>query len=280
MKVTAIIPARLDSVRLANKVLEDICGKPMVIHIYETLKQCAQLSELFLATEDLEISEVAKQYNVPCILTGKCNSGTQRVIEAYASCEGADLLINVQGDEPLISCEHINALINVFHEQPDAQIATLIEPFKTHEELLDPNNVKVVLSDSGKAIYFSRSVIPHSEVLRDFHYKHVGIYAFRHGVIDEIKDLKRSQLSLQERLEQLDWLVADMPIYTAEVHGQLIGVDTKDDLLKVRSILSEENTIFLNSSHTLNLSSVIRPSSVGIVASSSSSRGQEKSVGK
>lgn len=240
MKVQAIIPARLSSSRLANKVLEDICGKPMVIHIYETLNKCKRLSNVLIATEDQEIYDVADAYGAQCVMTGTCGSGTERVIEAYQHCPKSDLLINVQGDEPLISCQHINALIDVFIEQEDAKIGTLIEAFTSEEELRDPNNVKVVLSDSGKAIYFSRSVIPHAETIKPFHYKHVGIYAFKHDIIDSLSENPRSQLSQQERLEQLDWLVAELPIYTAEVSGQLIGVDTLSDLRKVRQIFSKE----------------------------------------
>lgn len=240
MKVQAIIPARLSSRRLANKVLEDICGKPMIIHIYETLNSCERLSNVLIATEDQEIYDVAKVHGAQCVMTGTCGSGTERVIQAYQNCPKSDLLINVQGDEPLISCQHINALIDVFIEQEEAKIGTLIEAFTSEEELRDPNNVKVVLSDSGKAIYFSRSVIPHSETLKSFHYKHVGIYAFKHDVIESLSEIPRSQLSQQERLEQLDWLVAELPIYTAEVSGQLIGVDTINDLRKVRQIFSKE----------------------------------------
>lgn len=240
MKVQAIIPARLSSTRLANKVLEDISGKPMVIHIYETLKNCDRLSDVLIATEDQEVYDVARSYGAQCVMTGTCSSGTERVIEAYQHCPDSDLLINVQGDEPLISCQHINALINVFIDQEEAKIGTLVEAFTSEEELRDPNNVKVVLSDSGKAIYFSRSVIPHAETLKSFHYKHVGIYAFKHEVIAFLSGIPKSQLSQQERLEQLDWLVAELPIYTAEVSGQLIGVDTADDLRKVRQLFSKD----------------------------------------
>lgn len=237
MKVQAIIPARLSSERLANKVLLEIAGKPMVIHIYETLKNCSALSDVCIATEDIEIAEAADIFGAKCIMTGKCSSGTQRVIEAYAQCEQADLLINVQGDEPLVNCSHIESLIQVFKDQPEAGIATLIEPFTDYEELSDPNNVKVVLSDTGKAIYFSRSIIPNANQLHDFHYKHVGIYAFKSHIVKNLESIPRSQLSQQERLEQLDWLVAELAIYTAKIDGKLIGVDTEADLIKVRQIL-------------------------------------------
>lgn len=238
MKVSAIIPARLSSERLAKKVLLDINGLPMLMHVYKRLKSCKSLSECAIATDSQEIIQAIEPFKPNVFRTGVCNSGTMRVIEAAQHLDDFDVLINVQGDEPMIEPRHIDEIISVFHDYPEAGIATLVERFNDKAELYDPNNVKVVLSQQNKALYFSRSVIPYSETLESYHYKHIGVYAFRRSILDRISNLAESDLRKQERLEQLDWLVAEIPIYAKLVSGSLIGVDTQKDLERVRQLLT------------------------------------------
>ena len=239
MKVTAIIPARLESARLKNKLLLDIGGMPMIMHVYNALKESAAIDNLYIATDSDIIESALNTFDVNLIKTPACKSGTERVIVASKQIEPFDILINVQGDEPLITHKHIESIVSVFKREPEAQIATLVERFDSESELRDPNNVKVVLSDQNKALYFSRSVIPYSNGLEDFHYKHIGVYAFRENILEDLLKVKVSNLRIQEQLEQLDWLVTELSIFAQETEGKLIGVDTKEDLEKVRKILSK-----------------------------------------
>jgi len=210
----------------------------MIMHVYNSLKSCKNLNNCVIATDSVQILEEISRYNPKVVRTGACSSGTFRVIEAAKSLQDFDILINVQGDEPMITEAHIDALIGVFEDNPEAEIATLVEQFTNEKDLRNPHNVKVVLSKSNKALYFSRSVIPYSETLEPHHHKHIGVYGFRKRILKTVEELPMTELRRQEQLEQLDWLAAEIPIFAKFVEGHLISVDTQADLDAVRKKLS------------------------------------------
>lgn len=235
MKVIAIIPARLQSIRLPNKVLLDIAGLPMIMHVYNALETCNDIAEVYIATDSHEIKNQLSVYDCNIILTRECNSGTDRVFSALEELGDFDVVINVQADEPLIKAEHLSQLVELLETNPEAEIATLIEAIKDNGEYSDPNTVKVVMDKHNRAIYFSRKSIPFSQITGDTkHFKHIGIYAFRKEIVSTLKGLPASYLRQSENLEQLDWLYYGYRIFLEEIDGDLIGVDTQEDLEKVR----------------------------------------------
>jgi len=240
LKVIAIIPARLESHRLPNKVLIDIAGLPMIMHVHKAMKACQHIDEVYIATDNLHIKETLERQGCKIIMTGDCSSGTERVFRALQDLGEFDIVINVQGDEPLIQPEHLSQLVELLETHPEAEIATLIEYIKDDHEYADPNTVKVVKDRHNRAIYFSRKSIPFSQISGSTkHYKHIGIYAFRKEVVTSLVDLPASYLRKAENLEQLDWIFYGYSIFLEEIDGNLIGVDTEEDLVRVRKRLEQ-----------------------------------------
>jgi 3-deoxy-manno-octulosonate cytidylyltransferase (CMP-KDO synthetase) len=239
MVFIGIIPARFASTRFPGKPLAEIHGKPMIQHVYE--KASKSLEHLWVATDDHRIFDAVTKFGGKVIFTSPDHkSGTDRVAEAanlVASNFEFDIVVNIQGDEPFIEPSQIEALKGCFVK--DAEIATLIKPIKSEEELHNPNKPKVVVDSWGKALYFSRSAIPflRGPKLGDWVWKanfwaHIGMYAYRKNILQEITKLPVGKLETAESLEQLRWLENGYQISTAVVNSESFGIDTPEDLMK------------------------------------------------
>ncbi len=237
LKVTVIIPARYNSTRFPGKPLVSIHGKPMIQRVYEQVQQVQQVSSVVVATDDHRIVACVQNFGGKVCLTNQAHpSGTDRVYEAYCQQDPADLVINVQGDEPYIQPDQIKELIAIFNSS-NAEIGTLIKQITSHEELFNVNKVKVVTDSIGKALYFSRQAIPFQKSVpsenwldNQKYYKHIGIYAFRPSVLEKIVKLPVSALERSESLEQLRWLESGYSIFTAETKFEAHAIDTPEDL--------------------------------------------------
>jgi 3-deoxy-manno-octulosonate cytidylyltransferase (CMP-KDO synthetase) len=248
MKI-GIIPARYASTRFPGKPLTLIHNKPMIQHVYERAKE-ASLDDVFVATDDERIRQAVKEFDGNVLMTNPRHaSGTDRCAEVarILNFRDKDIIINIQGDEPFIRKQEINLLARMF-KNSEIQIATLAKPITTEEELNDPNKVKVVFSKTKRALYFSRSPIPYgnfqfpisnglksqiSNLKSNFAYKHLGIYAFRNHILQQITQLPVSTLEETEKLEQLRWLENDFTIHVEICHYESMAVDTPEDLEKI-----------------------------------------------
>lgn len=240
MQVVGIIPARLAAVRLPNKPLLDIAGKPMIWWVWYHAKQAQTLSEVMVATPDEQIAEVVHAFGGVAVLTSPLHrSGTERLAEV-AKGLSADIVVNIQGDEPLMPPGHIDAVARPLMEDPQLVMSSLMCP-ATEEEKDKPTAVKVVVDRMGNALYFSRSRIPYP---RDPSapatvYKHLGIYAYRRDFLLKYAAMEPTPLEQMEMLEQLRVLENGYRIRMVRVEQTSIGVDTEEDLNRVRAILSQ-----------------------------------------
>lgn len=250
MNFIVLIPARYESTRFPGKPLAKICGEEMIVRV------CRQVAKtgfpLAVATDNDEISRTVEAAGFRSVMTSKAHrSGTERVEEAYRNLGSkADVVINVQGDEPFIDPEQIKLLAGMFERYADTQIATLARPFDPAaglERLEDPNLVKLVISEDGRALYFSRSVIPYVrkepyerwlDTTRFF--SHIGIYAYRANLLGKIVSLPESPLEKAESLEQLRWLQNGLSIRTEISEHETIGIDTPRDLEDAEKFLRGE----------------------------------------
>ncbi|MCM1020797.1 MAG: 3-deoxy-manno-octulosonate cytidylyltransferase [Muribaculum sp.] len=239
MKFIGIIPARFASTRFPGKPLVDICGMPMIERVYR--RASAVLPHVYVATDDSRIAEAVAKFGGTAIMTSELHrSGTDRCFEAYTlSGSDADVIINIQGDEPFVAQEQIKQLMSCFDDD-STDIATLVRRFNPasgYEALENPNTPKVVLDKNMNALYFSRSVIPYVRGKQHSswpeatnYYTHVGMYAYRANVLKRIVAMPQSQLELAESLEQLRWLQNGCKIKVAVTDSPTIGIDTPDDL--------------------------------------------------
>ena len=240
-KVHVVIPARYASSRFPGKVLAPLCGKVMIQHVYERAIS-SDADAVFIAADDEKVLEAVKKFNGKCIMTSPDHqSGTDRIFEAVNSFEEKpDIIINVQGDEPLIPTSVINELIKVMQDNPDLPMATVAVKLD-RAYINDPNKVKVIFDANHKAIYFSRAPIPY---LRDGGtpaqaYLHWGIYAYRFDALKKFVSLPAGRLENCEKLEQLRVLEAGMPIYVLLTDLQSVGVDTPEDLEEAEKKMKE-----------------------------------------
>ncbi len=233
-KVVGVIPARLQSTRLARKALRLIDGQPMIVWVYRRARQSARFDRLLVATDSEEVAACCRQFQIPAQMTSSSHrSGTDRLIEV-ASREPADVYINLQGDEPMVTQAHIELLLEPFRQASSVAVTTLkvaISP----EEAQNPNNVKVVTDAAGHALYFSRWPIPYD---RDGsgqarYFKHLGVYGYSRGALEAFSGLPPSRLEVAEQLEQLRFLENGIPITLTETCEDTIGVDTEEDLKRV-----------------------------------------------
>ncbi len=242
-----IIPARYASSRFPGKPLAKIGGTEMIVRVARQASKAA--SEVAVATDDERIRICCEENGIRCVMTSPDHrSGTDRIAEAYRKLgSNADVVINVQGDEPFIHPEQIRLLMQCFTERPEAKIATLVRHFDKSlgfESLFDPNLVKVVFSERMQALYFSRSIIPYVRGAEwqkwldtaDFH-THIGIYAYRAETLEEITNMPQSSLEKAESLEQLRWLQAGIQIEVAVSDHPTVGIDTPADLAAAESLL-------------------------------------------
>ena len=245
MKFIAIIPARYASTRFPGKPLAMLGGKPVIQRVYEQAK--AVLGEAYVATDDDRIREAVEQFGGQAIMTrADHKSGTDRIEEAAEKIgTTADVIINVQGDEPFIQRSQIETLCQQF-DDPQTQIATLGKRFESMEAVENPNSPKIVCDAKGFALYFSRSVIPfirgveRQEWFGKFPFlKHLGIYAYRREVLQEITKLPQSPLEIAESLEQLRWLQNGYRIRVGETNVETVGIDTPEDLKRAETFLQQ-----------------------------------------
>ncbi len=249
-KFIAIIPARYASSRFPGKPLADICGMSMIERVYHRAQSA--LDEVYVATDDDRIREAVEGFGGKVIMTSPDHrSGTDRIAEAYRKiASDADVVINIQGDEPFIDPEQIKELKKCF-DNPETDIATLARPFDPangFDALFDPSKVKVVFDNNGKALYFSRSIIPY---IRNYEWKewldhrtfyiHIGMYAYRSNVLEQITSLPQSSLEIAESLEQLRWLENGYRIAVGITESPTIGIDTPEDLTEARQFCLRNN---------------------------------------
>ena len=242
MKTVCIIPARYASSRLPGKPLLEIAGKPMIRHVVEQVRQARRVDRILVATDDERILSAVRAFGGEAWLTRPDHpTGTDRLAEVAENLPEAELILNVQGDEPLIPPQAIDALTEAFVGRPELQMATLMTPL-AEEEADDPAAVKVVASQDGHALYFSRSPIPYR---RDpgadsKMFKHIGVYAYRRDFLLQYAKLSPTPLEQTESLEQLRALEHGFRIRLIETAFRSIGVDTPEDLQRVRKMFLTE----------------------------------------
>jgi len=252
MKFSVIIPARYASTRLPGKALLDICGKPMVQHVYERALESGA-SSVYIATDDERIEVAAKEFGANVILTADTHrSGTDRLAEAvkHLSCDDDDIIVNLQGDEPLMPAGLIEQVAKDLHEHQDASVATLCTPIHLADDVANPNVVKVVFSKAGYALYFSRAPIAwereHFRISHfrpsghHMHYRHIGLYAYRAGFLNRYVSWPSCDIEIMESLEQLRVLWNDERIHISEAFAiPPPGVDTQEELERVRRLIAK-----------------------------------------
>lgn len=246
MKYIGIIPARYASTRFPAKPLAVLGGKTVIQRVYEQV--CDVLDEAYVATDDERIEAAVKAFGGKAVMTSADHkSGTDRCYEAYTKVgSGFDVVVNIQGDEPFIHPSQLETIKECFTD-PSTQIATLAKPFtcgESWEALQNVNSPKVVLNKNKEALYFSRSVIPcqrnanKEEWLKNHvYYKHIGLYAYRPGILKEITSLPQSSLEMAESLEQLRWIENGYSIKVGLSEIETIGIDTPQDLQRAEEYL-------------------------------------------
>ena len=244
MKFIGIIPARYASTRFPGKPLAMLGGRTVIQRVYE--QATAILEEAYVATDDERIFQAVEQFGGRAIMTrADHKSGTDRIEEAAEKIgTQADVIINIQGDEPFIQKSQIETLMHLFDE-PSTQIGTLGKRFESIEAAMNPNSPKIVTDKRGFALYFSRSIIPYvrgkeqSEWLQHFPYlKHLGLYAYRREVLQEVTQLPQSPLEIAESLEQLRWLENGYRIRVGLTDVETVGIDTPEDLQRAEEFLA------------------------------------------
>ena len=240
MKVIGIIPARYGSTRLEGKPLKDICGRPMIQYVVEAAMQARLLDQVFVATDDERIVAAVKHFGGMARLTSpKHNTGTDRIAEVAAGVE-CDLVVNIQGDEPLLDPKMVDEVVQPLIDEPDLPMSTLCTPILKEEGQASPHVVKVVFDQKGYALYFSRSLIPYPRKRIDFQaYEHLGIYAYRKDFLMTYIKIPQTRLEIIESLEQLRVLESGYRlkvVVSAQPYDGL-SVDTEEDLARVREII-------------------------------------------
>ncbi len=236
-KILGVIPARFASTRLPGKVLRDIAGKPMLYWVYQNARRSPLLSELIVATDSERVELFCREQSIPVTMTGQHNSGSDRLHEVMLRTDG-DIYVNIQGDEPMLRPDHLELLLAPFLNGSAA--VTTLKVAISPEEARDPNCVKVVTDDSGRALYFSRHPIPYDREGSGGvqYYKHLGLYAYSRAALALFHSLPQSSLEQAEKLEQLRFLQNGVSIVVAETRHDTIGVDTEADLQRVTALFS------------------------------------------
>ena len=243
MEVYGIIPARYGSTRLPGKILADIAGKPMIQHVYERARQSRSLGRVVVATDDDRIYHRVIEFGGEAVKTSPQHpSGTDRVAEAanILGAKEADLIINIQGDQPVFEPGMVDEIVGPFRKDPDLMIGALVYPIRSQKELTNPSVVKVAMDKQGFALYFSRSPMPYviANSPAPRYFKHIGPYAYRMGFLVKFTRMERGELERAESLEQLRALENGYKIKVVETKYDSQEVDTPEDLEKVRKIIS------------------------------------------
>ena len=240
MRTLCVIPARYASTRLPGKPLADICGKPMICRVWERARRAEKPERVIVATDDQRIYDAVRKDGGEAMLTRADHpTGTDRLAEVAQAHAAVDLIVNVQGDEPLIEPSVLDELIALFEADENLQMATVMTRMEDEEEQKNPNNVKVVVDKLGYALYFSRSLLPYPRAAAAPVYKHIGIYAYRRDFLLHYARLAPTPLEKAESLEQLRALENGYGIRVLETASRFIGVDTPEDLALVNRLYRE-----------------------------------------
>lgn len=244
MKIVGVIPARYDSTRFPGKPLIEISGKSIIQRVYERASQSKYINEVFVATDNMKIRKAVEVFGGKSILTSSEEpSGTDRIASAIKHIP-CDIVVNIQGDEPFIHPENIDRCVQAMIEDEECMVSTPRIRILLESEFLSPNVVKVVTDKNGYALYFSRSPIPNKVRLKTgdkeeyrifWGYKHLGLYVYRYETIQKFKSLKPTFLEETEKLEQLRFLENGYKIKVVDVRYDSIGIDTPEDLERVRA---------------------------------------------
>lgn len=239
-RIIAVIPARYQSSRFPGKPLALIGGKPMIQRVYESVSLTERISQVLVATDDQRIGDCVRHFGGDCVMTGECSCGTERVYQAVRE-HPCDIVINIQGDEPLIKPEMIDELVAAFSENT-VVMATLCKEITKAEDIQNPNIVKVVRDKNDDALYFSRYPIPYNRDDRmDVKYfKHIGIYGYKKEFLKEYVQAQKMPLEAAENLEQLRVLEKGYRIKVKETIYDSVGVDTPEDILKIEKAMKKQ----------------------------------------
>jgi 3-deoxy-manno-octulosonate cytidylyltransferase (CMP-KDO synthetase) len=236
--ILGAIPARWGSTRFPGKALAEIAGRPLIGWVVEAARAARTLDAVVVVTDHEEIARAAEAAGARAVVIAReAASGTDRIARLLAldePCASARIVVNVQGDEPLLEPDAIDAAVSALEREPDADIATLARPIRPGERAEDPGIVKVAVTQSGRALYFSRAAIPHAAAARI----HIGLYAFRRNAFDRFVTAAPTELEHAERLEQLRALELGLSIRVVPFDSRSIGVDVPEDLERVEAALS------------------------------------------
>jgi len=245
MRITAFIPARYQSSRFPGKPLAPIAGKPMIRHVYERASSCREIVQVFVATDDERILQEVRAFGGRAVMTVKAHpSGSDRIAEAAmkVGLEDNDLIVNIQGDQPLFDPSCVEDLLRPFREEdPAVDMSTLMYRIKETGEVADPNIVKVVTDTNGWALFFSRSAIPYyrDPVSEAVFFKHLGFYAHRLAFLKTFMGIRPGKLETAEKLEQLRALENGFRIKVVETLHDSIEIDTPGDIEKVERLIAK-----------------------------------------
>lgn len=245
MKILGVIPSRFGSSRFPGKPLIDLAGKSMIQRVYEGAVKCNAFTKLVVATDDERIYTHVQEFGGEAIMTSsEHQSGTERCGEVITQFPDFDVVVNIQGDEPLVEVEQLNQLISAF-ENPNTQIATLGIAIQNQQELFNPNRIKVVVNAFGQAIYFSRNPIPFgAQMLQEFwmknypYLRHIGLYAYRKETLSALVGLAPTALEKQESLEQLRWMFYGFPIHVVMTEIETPNIDSPEDVAQILDLLT------------------------------------------
>ena len=237
MEIAVIIPARYASSRFPGKPLALICGKPMIEHVYQRIAGMEEIGQIIVATDDERIYRTVIDFGGRAVMTpSDINSGTDR-IALVARDLSADIIVNVQGDEPLLKQEMVREALEPFFNDPGVFKSTLKKRIADEEELGNPNVVKVVTDKKGDALYFSRYPVPFPRNEGAVYYKHIGLYVYKREFLLEYSRWEQTPLEKSESLEQLRVLENGYKIRVVETEYNSVGVDTPEDLKEVEKLL-------------------------------------------
>lgn len=243
MKFICIIPSRYASTRLPGKPLADIDGEPMIQRVYEQAAQAGKVAQVVVAVDNPKVYDTVVSFGGHAVMTREDHvNGTDRLAEAVGHFPDADVVVNVQGDEPLITPDVIDALCQAFEDDADLSMATVATPLK-EAEYNDPSAVKVIMNRRDEAMYFSRSLIPYPRnayTTAIYPYKHIGIYAYRRDFLLQYAKMAQTPAEQVESLEQLRVLENGYKIKVIKTNHQFIGIDTPEDLQHIRDYFAHK----------------------------------------
>ena len=242
MDAIGAIPARYSSSRFEGKILADLCGKPMIQHVWERAKKALLLDDVIIACDEERVLAVAGDFGANCVITAKEHlSGSDRITEVISPID-VKVVVNIQADEPLIEPLMIDRLTETLLGDNSIYMATIIKKIENSNEINNPNIVKVVVDKNNFALYFSRTTIPYqaeNAEIKPIYYKHIGLYAYTKDFLFTYKNMPSSALECAEKLEQLRVLEEGFRIKVIETKVDTIGVDTPQDLERVREIIAK-----------------------------------------